>query len=184
MNRAQFLAGLRQGLRGLSTDEIAEIVSDYDEHFSDATAAGRKEEDVAVALGDPGRLAGELSAETGLRRWEARRNPRTFVKAGLAVFGLQAFNILILLPVIAILIFCAGVAAYVLYVVAATGLHMMAEVLSGSGNVLVPALTGLGLLCGVFGVGALLALLLDSGLRLLARYARLNYRLLKPGDEE
>ena len=184
MTRAQFLAGLREGLRGLSADEIAEIVGDYEEHFSDATAAGRKEEDVAAALGDPARLAGELSAETGLRRWEARRNPRTFVRAGVGVFGLQAFNILILLPVIAILIFCAGVAAYVLYVVAGTGIQMMAEVLSGSGNVLVPALTGFGLICGVFGVGALLALLLDSGLRLLARYARLNYRLLKPGDEE
>ena len=184
MTRAQFLAGLRQNLRGLSADEVTDIVADYEEHFSDAAAAGRGEEDVAAALGDPKRLAGELSAETGLRRWEARRNPRTFLRAGVGVFGLQAFNILILLPVIGILLFCAGVAAYVLYVVAGTGFHMMAEVMSGSGNVLVPALAGFGLICGVVGVGSLLALLLDSGLRLLARYARLNYRLLKPKDEE
>jgi hypothetical protein len=33
-------------------------------------------------------------------------------------------------------------------------------------------------------IGSVIALLLDSGLRLLARYARLNYRLLKPESEE
>ena len=184
MTRAQFIAGLRQGLRGLSDEEIAEITGDYEEHFADAVAAGRNENDVAAALGDPARLAGELSAETGLRRWEERRNPRTFLRAGIGVFGLQAFNILILLPVIGILLFCAGVAAYVLYVVAGTGFHMMVQATAGNGNVLVPALAGFGLLCGVVGIGALLALLLDSGLRLLANYARMNYRLLKPKDEE
>ncbi|OAI43590.1 hypothetical protein AYO42_05905 [Rhizomicrobium sp. SCGC AG-212-E05] len=184
MTRGRFIAGLRQNLRGLSADEVADIVADYEEHFTDAAAAGRSEEDVAAALGDPARLAGELSAETGLRRWEERRNPRTFLRAGMGVFGLQAFNILVLLPVIGILLFCAGVAAYVLYVVAGTGFHMMAQATSGNGNVLVPALAGFGLVCGVVGIGALLALLLDSGLRLLANYARMNYRLLKPKDEE
>jgi len=56
--------------------------------------------------------------------------------------------------------------------------------LSGNGNVLVPALVGLGLICGVVGIGGLLAMLLDGGLRLLGRYMRLNYRLLKPGAGE
>jgi hypothetical protein len=56
--------------------------------------------------------------------------------------------------------------------------------LSGSGNVLVPTLVGLGLICGVVGIGGLLAMLLDAGLRLLGRYMRLNYRLLKPGEGE
>jgi len=184
MTRARFIAGLRGNLRGLSDKEVADIIADYEEHFADAALAGRSEDDVARALGDPARLAGELSAETGLRRWEASRNPRTFLKAGVAVFGLQAFNLLVLLPVIAILLACAGVAAYVLYVVAGTGLHMLSEATSGNGNVLVPALAGLGLIFGVLGTGSLLALLLDSGLRQLARYARLNYSLIKPKDEE
>ncbi len=184
MTRARFIAGLRDSLRGLSDKEVADIVADYEEHFADAAAAGRSEEDVAAALGDPARLAGELSAETGLRRWEAKRNPRTFLKAGVAVFGLQAFNILVLLPVAAILLACAGVAAYVLYVVAGTGFHMLREATAGNGNVLVPALAGLGLIFGVLGTGSLLALLLDSGLRQLARYARLNYSLIKPKDGE
>lgn len=184
MTRAGFIAGLRQNLRGLSTKEAADIVADYEEHFSDAVAAGRSEGEVAAALGDPAKLAGELTAETGLRRWEARRNPRTFLKAGIGVFGLQAFNILVLLPVIAILLACAGVAAYILYIVAGTGFHMLSEATAGNGNVLVPVLAGLGLIFGVLGTGSLLALLLDAGLRRLARYARLNYSLIKSKDEE
>jgi uncharacterized membrane protein len=184
MTRARFITGLRQSLRGLSDGEVADIIADYEEHFADAAAAGRSEDEVAGALGDPARLAGELSAETGLRRWEAKRNPRTFLRAGIAVFGLQAFNILVLLPVIALLLACAGVAAYILYIVAGAGFYMLTQATSGNGNVLVPALAGLGLIFGVLGTGSLLALLLDSGLRLLARYARLNYSLIKPKDEE
>ena len=184
MSRALFIARLRQGLKGLSPDEVDEIVMDYEAHFSDAIAAGRAENDVAASLGDPLRLGSELSAETKLRRWENRRSPHNFVRAGLGLLGLQAFNIFILLPVLAGLIFCAGVVAYVLYVAGSTGLHLLGGLLSGNGNVLVPTLVGLGLIAGVVGTGSLLALLLDSGLRLLGRYMRLNYRLLKPGDEE
>ena len=184
MSRALFIARLRQGLRGLSPGEIDDIVLDYEAHFSDAVAAGRNETEVAASLGDPLRLSGELSAETKLRRWETRRGPRTFVQAGLGMVGLQAFNIFVLLPVIAGLVVCAGIASYVLYIVGGTGFHLLGGLLSGNGNVLVPALVGLGLICGVVGIGGLLAILLDGGLRLLGRYMRLNYRLLKPGEGE
>jgi len=184
MSRTLFIARLRQGLKGLSPDEIDDIVLDYEAHFNDAAQAGRNETEVAASLGDPLRLGSELSAETKLRRWETGRNPRTFVQAGLGLVGLQAFNIFVLLPVIAGLIFCAGIAAYVLYIVGSTGLHLLGGLLSGNGNVLVPALVGLGLICGVVGIGGALAMLLDGGLRLLSRYMRLNYRLLKPGEGE
>lgn len=184
MSRTLFIARLRQGLKGLSPEEIDDIVLDYEAHFSDAIAAGRSETEVAASLGDPLRLGGELSAETKLRRWETSRNPRTFVQAGLGMVGLQAFNIFILLPVFAALLVCAGIAAYVLYIVGSTGFHLLGGLLSGNGSVLVPTLVGLGLICGVVGIGGLLAILLDGGLRLLSRYMRLNYRLLKPGEGE
>jgi uncharacterized membrane protein len=184
MSRAQFIAGLRQGLRGLSPAEIDDIVYDYDSHFTDAVSSGRSETEIAASLGDPARLADELRTETRLQLWETSRNPRTFVRAGAALIGLQAFNILVLLPVIAVLAFCVAVAAYVLYVVGGTGLHLVAGLLSGGGGVLVPALIGMGMLWGVVAVGSVLALLLDIGLRQLARYARLNYRLLKRDEDE
>ncbi|HET7083192.1 MAG TPA: DUF1700 domain-containing protein [Rhizomicrobium sp.] len=184
MSRALFITRLRQGLKGLSPEQIGEIVTDYEAHFNDAIADGRNEIDVAASLGDPLQLGNELRAETMFRRWEERRNPRNFVQAGLGLAGLQAFNIVILLPVILALLICAGIAAYVLYLVGITGLHLLAGLLSGNGNVLVPALVGAGLVCGVVGVASLLALLLDAGLRSLGRYMRLNYRLLKPGETD
>src|SRR5690606_34898869 len=103
--------------------------------------------DVAASLGDPFQLGNELSAESKLRRWEEKRSAHNFFRAGAAVIGLQAFNVLILLPVIAALLFCAAIAVYVLYTVASTGLHLVAGLLSGDGNVLVPALVGLGMIC-------------------------------------
>lgn len=184
MSRTLFITRLRQGLKGLAPDEIDEIVMDYEAHFSDAMAAGRSEIDVAASLGDAMQLGNELRAEAKLRRWEERRTPHTFIQAGLGLIGLQAFNIFILLPVLLVLAGCAAIAAYVLYVVGGTGLHLLGGLLSGNGNVLVPSLVGLGLICGVVGVGGFLALLLGSGLKLLGNYVRLNYRLLKPGDEE
>lgn len=184
MSRALFLARLRQGLKGLSPEEIDDIVMDYEAHFSDAMAAGRGEQDVAASLGDALQLGKELRAETKLRRWETRRSPRTFVQASLGLVSLQAFNIFILLPVLAGLLFCAAIVAYVLYLVGSTGIHLLAGLLSGNGNVLVPALIGAGLICGVVGVGSGIALLLEGGLRLLSHYMRLNYRLLKPGETD
>lgn len=182
MSRALFIARLREGLSGLSPQEIGEIAADYEAHFSDAAAAGRVEADVAASLGDPLRLGREIGAETKLRRWEQRRNPRTFLRAGAAL--LPVFSLAILVPVVLALLLFAGLAAYALYIVAATGLHLMAGLASGNGNVVVPAMVGAGLLCGVIGCGALTALLLDSGMRLLGRYVRVNYRLLKPDDME
>jgi uncharacterized membrane protein len=184
MSRTLFIARLRQGLKGLAPDQIDEIVMDYEAHFSDAIAAGRSEIDVAASLGDAMQLGNELRAEAKLRRWEERRNPHTFVQASLGLIGLQAFNIFILLPVILALAGCVLLAAYVLYIVGSTGLHLLGGLLSGNGNVLVPSLVGLGLIAGVVGIGSLLALLLGSGLGLLGRYVRLNYRLLKQEDEE
>ncbi|HWU54116.1 MAG TPA: DUF1700 domain-containing protein [Rhizomicrobium sp.] len=184
MSRTLFIARLRQGLRGLAPAEIDEIVMDYEAHFSDAIAAGRSEVDVAASLGDALQLGNELRAETQLRRWEEQRTPGAFFQASLGLVGLQAFNIFILLPVILALAACALLAAYVLYIVGSTGVHLLGGLLSGNGNILVPTLVGLGLIAGVVGIGSLLALLLGGGLGLLGRYVRLNYRLLKPGEEE
>ncbi len=67
MNRDQFLSELRRALRGLNPQEVDDIVADYRSHFAEAQAAGRPEQEVASALGDPKRLAKELRAESGLR---------------------------------------------------------------------------------------------------------------------
>src|SRR5215203_6101916 len=98
MTRQAFLARLRDGLRGLPPRAVTDIISDYEAHFAEGEAHGRSEADVAAALGEPGRLARELRAEVGLRRWEEERNPSAAAAAIFAVLGLGALDILVLLP--------------------------------------------------------------------------------------
>jgi len=182
MNREMFLRLLRQGLDGLPPGEIDEILADYAAYFDEARASGRSEENVAAALGDPRRLARELRAESGLRRWESHRSFGNFVAALLALAGLAAVDLFFLLPVLAAVALAAAILAALLAVIAAVGLGLVVSMLHfGSlAGMLARGFAGLGLLSGSLGGGALLLLALAGALRLLGRYARLHYRLLKP----
>ena len=103
MNRLAFLCILDDGLAGLPAHEIDDILADYTAYFDEAHASGRSEEEVAAALGDPRRLARELRAETGLRRWENHRSLGNSAAVLLALGGLAAVDILFLLPVLVVL---------------------------------------------------------------------------------
>src|SRR5207253_8546602 len=100
MNRMAFLRALHDRLDGMPDREVDEILADYVSYFDEAQAAGRSEQDVAAALGDPRRLARELRAETGLRRWENHRSLGNSAAALLALGGLAAVDILFLLPLL------------------------------------------------------------------------------------
>jgi uncharacterized membrane protein len=184
MTRTLFIARLRQGLKGLSGDEIEDILTDYEAHFSDAAAAGRSEADVAASLGDPLQLGHELAAETKLRRWEIRRSPRNFLRAGLALTGLPTVNLLVVAPLLALILLCAVAAAWLLFVIGRTGVHLLAGLGAGNGGVAIPVLIGIGLISGLVGMASLILLLLDSGLRTLGRFVRTNYRLIRREDKE
>jgi uncharacterized membrane protein len=187
MNRAQFLSELRQGLSGVPADEIDEIVADYDQHFSDGMAAGRGEETIAAALGHPARLARELRAEAGLRRWEEKRSPGTLIGALIALVALVAVDLMFLLPVLVVVgavFFALGVAVLAAMV---AGIAVVASLLSIGdfstiANALARGLAGTGLVAGAVGFGALLLLVLDVLVRLLGRYARLHYQIISPSN--
>lgn len=185
MTRQAFLARLREGLAGLPAHTIAEIVADYETHFTEGEAAGRSEEEVAQALGDPGRLARELRAEAGLKRWEEARTPSSAGSAVFAVLGLGAIDLIFLLPLLMgvagtiigiglalIAVFFAGAALF------AAG--PFADLPGGPGAAL---LGGLGLMSGAASAGAVLTIVTIGLVNLLAWYGRLHYRLLKPALE-
>jgi uncharacterized membrane protein len=187
MNRSQFLSALRQGLSGLPAEEVDEIISDYDAHFTEGLAAGRSEESVAAALGHPARLVRELRAEAGLRRWEEKRSPGNLVTALIALVALVAVDLIFLLPVlfvVAIVLFALGVAALAVVV---AGIAVVASLFSWGdfttiANAIARAFTGVGLVAGGIGSGALLLLILDALVRVLGRYARLHYQILSPSN--
>ncbi len=185
MTRQQFLDRLRAGLRGLPTPAIVDIIADYDAHFSEGVAAGRSEAEIAAALGDPDRVIRELRAEAGLKRWEEERNPSAAANAVLAVLGLGAIDILVLLPIvlpIAGALLGLIVAAFALLGVGALmfaagpffviGAPVAAIVLTGLG--LISAGTCLGCLSGAASIGFV---------NVLVWYGRLHITLLRPALE-
>ena len=182
MTRQAFLARLREGLGGLPKPAIDDVMADYEAHFAEATAAGRDEAEVAKALGDPGRLAREIRAETGLKRWEETRNPSSAAGAIFAVLGLGAIDLLILLPVL----IAIGGALFGLFIASIACFFAGGAVFGGSvfytgpGGVGAALLSGLGLMAGSTSIAAVLSLISIGLVNLLVWYGRLHFRLLKP----
>lgn len=186
MTRSDFLDRLRRALSGMAPAQVEEILADYRAHFDEATAAGRSEPDVAQALGNPERLGRELKVESGLRRWEAQRTPAALAAAIAALGGMLALDVFILLPLLFVLAIVGFVLGVALFALALIGLGLLLSGLvhslafSGWLSALSRLLAGIGLLGASVGVTALLWLLLEGFFKLVARYARLHYRVVKP----
>jgi len=182
MTRADFLARLKRGLVGLPVSSAADILSDYETHFSDGLAAGRTEAEVASALGDPDRLARELKAEAGIQRWHQEKNPSAAAGAVFAVLGLGAIDILILLPILMGVV--GAMFGFFIAVIAlffSGGAVMVAGPFAGfPGGPAAAILMGLGLMAGAVFIGALLSIVTIWMVNGLVWFARLHYRLLKP----
>ena len=185
MRRADFLRVLRDGLAGLPADEIDDILADYTAHFEDARASGRTEEEVAEALGDPRRLARELRAETGLRRWENHHSLRNSTAALVALSGLAVVDLILLLPLLLVVMLILLIITFVMLVLGIVGIGLLVSIYKHAAdghvvNLVLRALGGIALLTTSAGFGALLALGLNAAVRWLGGFARLHYRLLKP----
>jgi uncharacterized membrane protein len=193
MTRNAFMTRLRQGLAGLDPDYIRDVMNDYETHFEDGEKSGRSEEEVAAALGDPGRLARELRAEAGFKRWEEHKTPGTMAGAVLALLGLATLDVMLLLPflgaVFGIFVGCC-VAVLVMVVV---GFALMIGALfpglawfglTGGPEVLAVGLVGMGMVALGVGLGALFSLLVNGIVKALVQYARLHFRLINTVAQE
>ncbi|THD80926.1 MAG: DUF1700 domain-containing protein [Phenylobacterium sp.] len=185
MTRQAFMARLREGLRGLPAQTQADIMADYESHFADGQSAGRSEAEVAAALGDPDRLARELRAEAGLKRWEEARSPSSAGAAVFAVLGLGAIDIIFLLPILmGVVGALVGIAVAVLAVFFAGGVMFAAGPFTDPpGGAVAALMGGLGLMAGATSAGAVLTIVSIGLLNALVWYGRLHYRLLKPALE-
>ena len=180
MKRAEFMAQLRAGLSGLHSADVDEILGDYETHFADGAAHGRSEDEVSAALGDPARLAREMRAEVGFRRWENERSPGNLVGVLLALLGLATLDLIFLFPVlIAMVVLFFGLGCGCIGIIIG-GTALLVSTLIGNYHDMTPLMQGclgLGLLSGGIGGGALLLLIINWVARTLIRYARLHFRL-------
>ncbi|MFT4251266.1 MAG: DUF1700 domain-containing protein [Caulobacter sp.] len=185
MTRAEFINRLKRGLAGLPATTIADAVADYEAHFDDAASAGRTEAETAAALGDPDRLARELRAEAGLKRWEETKNPSAAAGAVFAVLGLGAIDILILLPILMGVIgalfgfFMAGIGIFI----AGGFVFSAGPFFNPPGGPAFAILSGIGLMAAATSLTAVTGLVTVGLVNVLVWYGRLHYRLLKPAIE-
>jgi uncharacterized membrane protein len=184
MTKDAFLRALRRGLAGLPPQEIDNIIADYAAYFADSDATGRSEQDVAAALGDPARIARELRAELGLRRFEAHWSVSNLLAVVIALAGLAIVDILFLVPLLLITLVAAvglGIGLAAIGVAGVTiALTTLLFHLSGPmSSIIAHLLIGAGLVSLFIGAGALLLMGLGAGVRILGHYARLHFRLAR-----
>jgi uncharacterized membrane protein len=98
MKQDVFIETLRQELGSLPRQAVDEIIADYHEYIGDALAAGRREEEVIAALGDPVKLARELKAQANYRQWQDRRSFGNLIRVIVSISGLGLLNVLLLVP--------------------------------------------------------------------------------------
>lgn len=189
MSRGDFLRRLRRGLDGLSKDEVEEIVADYAAHFSESGMDGRSEAEVAAALGDPDRIAREIRAERGLRRFEQHWSLTNLFAALMALSGLAIVDLFFLLPLLLVAVITAFALAIVLLALGAAGLKIMVTALflppgMVATDVLASLFIGAGLISCLVGGGALLLMGMGVGVRIFGHYARLHFRVLQQDRRE
>lgn len=189
MTRSEFIAALRRGLAGFGAARTNDIIADYESHFDEGLASGRSEEEIAAALGDPARLARELRAEQGFKRWEEQKTPSNLAGAVLALAGLATVDIMFILPfLMGVFATVLGLFAVVLAMLICGVIFSMGSLFPGlawfglSGNfsgALAFGLAGVGLIAGGIGLGSLLWLATDWLLQLLVRFGRLHFQLIE-----
>jgi uncharacterized membrane protein len=96
MNKQTYLASLHRALSGLPSDQIDDILRDYEQHFIDALASGRSEALTARALGDPRKVALEFKAMTHLDAFQNKRSLANFGRMAFALVCVAGFNLFLL----------------------------------------------------------------------------------------
>lgn len=176
MNRAEFARRLRQGLKALPGDDVAEIVADYDSYFEEGTRAGRSDEQMIAALGNPARLAAEICVATHAEAWRTAPTRTSAASTLASAFGLLALDGLLLLPLgIALLFLGVGLIASVVFV-----LYGLVTLIAGPfdaplGGPLAAVLRGTGLLAGGVAGLAVVTLLTRLLVDACARRARPHF---------
>jgi len=194
MNQQAFLAALRGALGSMPEQDKAKILRDYEGQFRAGLAAGKGEEELASALGDPLLLGRSHRIDALLQEPEEGGGAKAKAVAGAVLLSLSVslFNgIFVLGPFAAFLGALAGLWAAALSVAAAG----LACILSPAAWAIAPALrpylplrelnVAFVLLCGVAlaALGLLafigMAQLSRLALRAVAAYVKFSLRLVR-----
>lgn len=101
MKREEFIRELKRSLQKLPNDEVAEIVMDQEEYIREAVRAGRIEDEVVNALGDPKVLAASFSTSAKIESAERATTLKSQIgntlDAVIAILALAPLNLIFVL---------------------------------------------------------------------------------------
>jgi len=97
MNKKDFINKLSSCLGGIPVEERQDVINDFEEHFKEAMAEGRTEEEIADSLGDPKALANQFKANILVSKAEKTTSAINITRAVLATLGLGFFNLIFIL---------------------------------------------------------------------------------------
>jgi uncharacterized membrane protein len=124
MTKEQFLGELRSHLATGSDAERAEVMMDYEHHFASGLAAGRTEEEICNALGDPKTIAHAYAFQATVKRATASPSTVEMVRGlmkGFAMFLVLApVNFLVLVGPFLVsiaLLFAGWLVPFILFIV-------------------------------------------------------------------
>lgn len=179
MDKYLFIKQLQIQLRGLPSEEIAEVIDDYEDYFREAKASGLSEEAITQRLGNPYEIAKDI--KTSYYNQPPQRDSNTSqIRNVIILIGLVFLNLTIVLgPVLGIIgsffgLFVSGC------VVVLSPLLVVVSILFGDGHLfelfisLIFAGLGLLLLPQLMKLGR-------AGAQLINRYIQWNVRLVKGG---
>lgn len=131
MNKTDYMNTLRQKLEGLPAETVEDTMWAYEGRFVDGMAAGRDEQDIASSLPAPHLVAAQKRASLRVEELKKNTNPAQVASLLLALLGVLAVNLLMIIPAIAYsaLLFTSYFASLAMYGV---GIVMTAVVLSGT----------------------------------------------------
>ncbi|WP_051029714.1 DUF1700 domain-containing protein [Brevibacillus massiliensis] len=92
MKRAEYIGTLEALLKVLPEAERRDILYDYEEHFAIAMEAGKSEEEVCKALGQPKAIAKELIANYYIGKAKEHVSMGNVTRAVLATVGMGFFQ--------------------------------------------------------------------------------------------
>lgn len=188
MNQVEFLSQLRRALGGLPEAEKTEILAEYEEHFRMAREAGKSDEEISQALGNPRLLGRSFRVDSLLEEGKTGGKLTSVLRAIFASLSLGFFNIVVVLgPFVALLGVLAGLWACAVSM-ALSGVGVILMIIASPFLPHLVHVTGIGipfLLFASIGVSAL-GLLAVIGMWFLtrwfvfavAKYAQLNARIV------
>lgn len=120
MTKHEFIETLSKALRAAPADVIAEIRSDFEEHFEAGILEGKSEPAIAEALGDPKRIAKLYFADDAVKRARQKANLKSVFSMVLAVLrfklggGLAVASVYLVCLLVALCIFLSALSLFLI----------------------------------------------------------------------